>query len=197
MSALGGSILFPGSDRSFLEAGNGPDDPEIMQSMCGQVCERSSVPALRQAEDPVPLRPGPQEGEESSHQCLVITLPQVPLTVEWLELAVRSPSSHIVPQPCQPQALSAPWLPEASEPGLTPDLPVGGSWVPGHYPSPHPSPAGLALSGTLRPQPLETQPFCSHGRWSRASRLHSSLTAFQQDCHSLSSLPALGIRGWC
>ena len=82
---------------------------------------------------PFPPAQGPPEGEESRHQCLVIILPQVPLTcgaagTGW------SPSSCVVPQPCQPQALGAPWLPEASEPGLTPDLREGGYGVPGHYP---------------------------------------------------------------
>lgn len=160
--------------------------------MRGPLCQ----PCAR-LKTPSPCGRAPRRERKAATSDWSSLYPRCHLPVEWLELAVRSPSSHIVPQPCQPQALSAPWLPEASEPGLTPDLPVGGSWVPGHYPSPHPSPAGLALSGTLRPQPLETQPFCSHGRWSKASLLHSSLTAFQQDCHSLSSLPALGIRGSC
>jgi len=61
LSELGRSFLFPGSGRSSLKAGKDPDDLEIMQSTCGQVCARSCVAALCRAEGPLPLRLGPQE----------------------------------------------------------------------------------------------------------------------------------------
>ena len=143
LTVLGGLVLFPAQANPYLEAaGDGLDDPEIMQPRLGRVCEGPSVPALCLAEAPSPspsCRVHRREGEAAPAPGHHFTYLE-----EELELVLTSFSSHVATQPHY-------------HPGL---LPAGG-WGPWHP----------ALPGALRPRPLETQLFYSRRGWSRAQLL--------------------------
>ena len=126
LTVLGASLLFPAQANPYLEAGNNPDDPEIMRSTC-QACDSASVPALCGAEVPsCSCRAHRREGSSSSTRSSIY--PGATYPVEWLGLAVRSLHSSIASQPCPPQAGGVLWLMEASGPGL-PSASCSGSQV--------------------------------------------------------------------
>lgn len=155
----------------------------MMRSTCGQMCERSPVAALCRAEGPLPLWLGPQERGN-------------PLPVPDCHFAQVPPTCGVAGTGCQvsklhhrPSVLPRPG-PEFSvameTSGQAPRL--ASQQIALGFPL-HP-----ALSGALRPHPLEMLSFCSHrgvvGGWSRAMSPVSSPIAFQQDCHSSSFLSA-------
>lgn len=134
------------------------------------------------AKSPLPLQLGPQErGKPPPRPGHYFTSGASYLRGGWNWLSGLSVAALPSPQPCGPQTLSAPSLPEASE--LDPPLVS----------------QGVAL-GSLHPQPFvwgkrRSSPSLHTVGWGGGNVVKgkvsvSSLIAFQQDCHSSSSLSA-------
>lgn len=131
LSELGRSFLFPGSGRSSLKAGKGPDDLEIMQSTCGQPVWQPCA-GLRA---PSPSGWAHRRGA-SRHRCLVIILSPVPLPCGAAATG------------CQvSQFLHCP-------PALPPPGPEGSLAVRGLRARPHPWPPSRWLWNPCPPPPL-------------------------------------------
>lgn len=90
-TVLRGLVLSLVQADPCLESGNGLDDPETMQSSCGQVCGSPSVLALCPAKAPSCPRPaGPVERGESSPSTSRHFTPEATYPSEGLELILRA-----------------------------------------------------------------------------------------------------------